>query len=144
MKKLLVLIFMLCGFSLLAVDYADGTYYVEADKTTWGWRPFTEITIKNGQISKIVFDRKNKKGKLASEDASYNKSMKKKEGTNPEEYSVVIPQNYSDAGNDLEKMDGLAGATDSVREFKIMMSFLLEKAAKGDTGEFQIKKSDLK
>lgn len=144
MKKLILGVFLLFSFCMLGAEYIDGIYYVAADKATYGWKPFTEMVIKEGQISSITFDRVNKKGEFASFDEKYNKRMKKKSGINPEEYSVQIPKKYFEAGKNLEDMDAVSGATDSVREFKIMMTFLLDKAQKGETGKFEIKKSDLK
>ena len=145
MKKILAAFFMLFSLAVLGEGYTDGTYYVIADKGTWGWKPFTEVTIKDGEISHITFDRINKNGEFASFDDSYNKRMGKKKGMNPEKYSVEIPANFFEVGKNLDNMDvdAFAGATDSLREFKIMMAFLLEKAEKGETGKFEIKKSDL-
>jgi major membrane immunogen (membrane-anchored lipoprotein) len=143
MKKILAIFFLLFSMTVLGEGYIDGTYYVIADKGTWGWKPFTEVVIKDGKIENITFDRINKKGELASFDEGYNKRMGKKKGMNPEKYSVEIPANFFAVGNNFDNMDSFAGATDSLREFKIMMNFLLEKATKGETGSFEIKKSDL-
>lgn len=143
MKKILAAFFLLFSMAILGEGYIDGTYHVVADKGTWGWKPFTELTIKDGKIAHITFDRINKKGEFASFDESYNKKMGKKKGMNPEKYSVEIPANFFAVGNNFDDMDAFAGATDSLREFKIMMAFLLEKAEKGETGNFEIKKSDL-
>ena len=145
MKKISLVLFVLFNFtSFSATIYKDGIYSVVADKGTFGWKPVTEITIKNGKISEIIFDRVNKNGNLASKDNGYNSSMKKKTGTNPAEYSVNIPKNFFSANQNFDKMDAVAGATDSLIEFKIMTSFLLDKASKGEIGKFEIAKSKLK
>lgn len=145
MKKIALVLFILFSFvSFSATIYKDGVYSVIADKGTFGWKPFTEITIKNGKVSEIVFDRVNKNGNLASKDNGYNNSMKKKVGTNPAEYSVNIPKNFLSANQNLDNMDAVTGATDSLIEFKVMTKFLLEKATKGETGKFEIAKSKLK
>ena len=143
MKKLLVLLFIMLSIATFSATYKDGAYYVVANKGTFGWKPFTEIIVKNGKVSQVTFDRINKNGELASKDSGYNKSMKKKVGTNPSEYSVNIPKNFLAVNQNLNQMDAVAGATDSLLEFKIMTKFLLEKAAKGETGKFEINKSDL-
>lgn len=135
--------FVIMSFAVLGA-YKDGVYYVAADKPTFGWKPFTQVTVKDGKISDIIFDRLNKKGELASKNSGYNKGMKKSVGTNPSEYSVNMPKNFFETNQNFDKMDGFAGATDSLREFKIMTKFLLEKAEKGETGKFEIGKDKLK
>lgn len=140
MKKLLLLFFILSSITVLASQYKDGVYYVVASKGTWGWKPFTQITVKNGKITEVITDRINSKGELASKDESYNSSMLKKNKTNPKDYSDKLPKNYYKANGNIDKIDGIAGATDTVNEFKVMMKFLIDKAEKGQPGKYEIDK----
>lgn len=144
MKKLAFTLFIVFNLVTFAASYKDGVYYVVADKDTFGWKPFTQLTIKDGSISEIVTDRINKKGQLASKDSSYNENMKNLGKTSPAEYTVAIIKNFFKANENLDKMDAVAGATGSLKEFKIMTKFLLEKATLGQTGKYEIKMPDLK
>ncbi|MGL4403003.1 MAG: hypothetical protein ACRCTS_04700 [Fusobacteriaceae bacterium] len=141
MKKLLALLLL---FSTVAhAQLKDGKYTCVTDKTIWFWYPYTEMTVQNGEVVSASHDRIKKDGQKASLDEGYNKSMMKKTGVNPEIYSKTIPENYFKAGKDLEKMDGLAGATDSVNHFKKQMILLLEKAETVGPGDYIIEKSQL-
>ena len=101
------------------------------------------MVVKDGKIVEVQHDRY-RKTELASENNGYNKNMKKKTGTDPKEYSKKLPENFFAAKGDLEKMDGIAGATDSSQHFKIMMKFLMEKAEEGKPGRYTIDKNKLK
>lgn len=142
MKKLFL--FLILSASLIGENLKDGSYSVQTDKSIWFWYPRTTILVEDGIIVDATHDRVKKDGRLASKDDWYNKKMLKKTGSNPERYSRDIPASYFRAGGDLEKMDNVAGATDSTIHFKRQMDFLLEKAAKGETGEFTMPKKDLK
>ena len=135
---------MLLSMTIMGQELKDGRYSVQTDKSIWFWYPKTELIVENGEISKVSHNRVKKDGSLASEDEWYNKKMLKKTGTNPKMYSKEIPENYLKADKNLETMDSVAGATDSVMHFKKQMEFLLEKAEKGETGSFEISKKDLK
>ncbi len=143
MKKILMIFAITCSIAIGA-ELKDGDYSVRTDKTFWFWYPRTEIVVKDGEVIEAYHDRVKKDGRLASEDDWYNKKMLKKNGTNPARYSKEIPENYFKANRDLEKIDNVAGATESVHHFKKQMEFLLEKAEKGETGEFTMPKKDLK
>ncbi|MGL4969903.1 MAG: hypothetical protein ACRC5B_07115, partial [Fusobacteriaceae bacterium] len=140
-KKLLTLFILIS--SIANANLKDGKYTCTSDKTIWFWYPYTEMTVENGEVVSASHDRIKKDGRKASLDEGYNKSMLKKNGVNPEIYSKVIPENYFKAEKDLEKMDGLAGATDSVKHFKKQMSLLLEKAETVGPGDYIIEKSQL-
>lgn len=139
-----VIIFMILSMTIMGQGLKDGEYSVQTDKSIWFWYPKTEIIVKNGQVINVSHDRVKKDGRLASKDEWYNKKMLKKTGSNPENYSKEIPENYFKADKNLKTMDNVAGASESVIHFKKQMEFLLEKAKKGETGSFEISKKDLK
>lgn len=142
MKKSLLFLFILVS-TLASANLKDGKYTCVSDKTIWFWYPYTEMTVEKGQVVSVSHDRIKKEGQKASQDNDYNKSMMKKNGVNPAIYSQKIPENYFKAGKSLEKMDGIAGATDSVNHFKKQMTLLLEKAATEGPGNYVIPKSQL-
>lgn len=142
MKK--IIIFMLFSTVLFGQGLKDGRYSVQTDRSIWFWYPKTEMVVEDGVVTQVSHDRVKKDGRLASEDDWYNKKMLKKTGSNPESYSKDIPENYFKAEKNLEKMDNVAGATDSTTHFKKQMEFLLEKAKIGETGNFEMSKKDLK
>lgn len=139
MKKLIFIILVFNSLYIFASSYYDGEYYVEAKKAKYGWKPFTKIIIKDKKIIKVIHDRKNSNNELASSNSEFNEKMKAASGSSPKEYSKKIPESFIKSNYSFEKMDGVAGATDSVKQFKQMMAFLLKKAEKGKTGNFKIK-----
>jgi len=143
MKKLLIA-FAIMSVVAAGAELKDGRYSVKTDKSIWFWYPKTEIVVKDGQVVEATHDRVKKDGRLASQDDWYNKKMLKKTGSNPEQYSKEIPENYFKANKNLDEIDNVAGATESVVHFKKQMNFLLKKAETGETGEFLMPKKDLK
>lgn len=135
MKKLFTLIFVLLSMSIFAGDLKDGRYWVEDAEYKYGWKSFTAITIKDGEVVSARHDKFNADGKFASEDDEYNTNMKAKSGSNPAEFSKVLVEDYL-AKKDIDKVDTVAGATSNSDIFKAQIKFLLEKAAKGETGKF--------
>jgi len=143
MKKLLM-IFAVTSIVVAGAELKDGEYSVKTDKSIWFWFPKTTMTVKDGEVVSATHDRVKKDGRLASQDDWYNNKMLKKTGSNPEQYAKDIPENYFNAGKDLQGMDSVAGATDSVMHFQKQMEFLLEKAEAGETGDFEMSKKLLK
>ncbi len=141
MKKFLIL--MLAFSSIASAALKDGKYTVISDGSIWFWYPYTEMVVKDGEVVEATHDRIKKSGKKASQDKNYNTDMLKKAGVNPSMYSKMIPENYFKSGKNLEKMDSVAGATDSTNHFKKQMTLLLEKASNEGPGSYVIKKSDL-
>ncbi|MGL5544813.1 MAG: hypothetical protein ACRDB6_06865 [Cetobacterium sp.] len=137
------LILMLAFSSIASASLKDGKYTVISDGSIWFWYPYTEMVVKNGEVIEVIHDRIKKSGKKASQDKNYNTDMLKKVGVNPNIYSKMIPENYFKSGKNLEKMDSVAGATDSTDHFKKQMALLLEKASNEGPGSYVIKKSDL-
>ncbi|SJZ36940.1 Major membrane immunogen, membrane-anchored lipoprotein [Cetobacterium ceti] len=142
MKKILLCSLLLSSIALGA-QLKDGKYTVRTDKSIWFWYPYTAMVVKNGEIVSTYHDRIKLDGRKASEDESYNKNMYKKVKINPEMYSKLIPEDFFKNGKDLNKMDGISGATDSLNHFKSQMKFLIEKSETEGPGNYIMKKSEL-
>ncbi len=116
----------------------DGTYKLEEknydDK---GWKAFASIEVKDGKITKANYDYKNKDGELKSEDADYEKAMKDKVGTGPQEYlkqlSDSLVKSQSASGVDV-----VTGATHSSETFINYANQLIQAAQKADTTTISI------
>ncbi|WP_088810702.1 MULTISPECIES: extracellular electron transfer flavoprotein PplA [Listeria] len=116
----------------------DGTYKLEEknydDK---GWKAFASIEVKDGKITKANYDYKNKDGELKSEDADYEKAMKDKVGTGPQEYlkqlSDSLVKSQSASGVDI-----VTGATHSSDTFINYANQLIQAAQRADTTTISI------
>lgn len=113
----------------------DGTYKAAYDNfDSHGWKATVQIDVKDGKIAACTFDYVNKDGKLKTQDADYNSSMKAQNGTSPAEYSPKLAQSLVDT-QDIAKVDSVTGATSSSNNFKTLAAAALEKAKTGDTSE---------
>lgn len=112
--------------------YKDGKYLAEGTKDSYGWSEFVEVTVKDGNVSELVFDSKNEEGKLKSEDENYNKIYKEALNITATEAFDQIEKQYMDSKNPSE-VKKVAGATVSTDNFVTMMTKLEEKMVNGDT-----------
>jgi major membrane immunogen (membrane-anchored lipoprotein) len=126
--------------SKTAASYQDGVYKVEADAfDERGWKPFIEVTIKDDQITNVVFDYKDESGNLKTADAEYKKNMEEKTGTYPEKYSKELAQQLLDK-QDISQVDAVTGATSSSSNFITLAQYALDDMAEdGDTQPALIK-----
>lgn len=141
MKKILIGIFVIS--SLAFGKLQDGKYYVEAEKAEWGWKPFTYMVVKDSEIIEVRHDRKNKKGEIATKDKKYNQSMAKKQGIGIRDAVSKLERDFMKS-KDIDKIDSIAGATSTSKEFKAMMRYLVHKAEKGQSGQYKIPNKELK
>jgi len=147
MKK--IILYLIMATSILGAQLKDGRYFVQEKGYSYGWASTASIEIDGGKIVEVTTDKVNKKGELASKNDGYNKRMLAKKGTNPEKFSVILPENFikglkkdyylKEVDFEMPKIDIIAGATDSSESFKKMMEFLVEKAESGETGNYKIK-----
>lgn len=126
---------------LNAPKYKDGTYRLEGESfDNTGWKPFMEMTFKNGEVVDVVFDYTNVDSTKPNktEDDFYNDVMLKKIGVNPRIYTkefaieLLIEQSPDD-------IDGVSGASASTKEVQIMSKRIFEKAKTGNTKPETIK-----
>lgn len=122
-------------------EYKDGIYKIEGESfDSTGWKPFMEMTFKDGQLTDVVFDYTNVDSTKPNktEDDAYNDRMLKKIGVNPRIYTkefaieLLIEQSPDD-------IDGVSGASASTKEVQVMSKRLFEKAKTGDTTPETIK-----
>ncbi len=152
MKK--IILYLIMATSILGAQLVDGEYSVQQEGYPRGWASTARIRIEDGKIVEITTNKMDIDGELVSEDVEYNEKMLAKKGTNPKEYSVVLPQNLMESlkrshvmtGESVKKddfhlpeIDIIAGATSSSKKFKKMMEFLVEKAESGETGNHRMK-----
>jgi len=138
-KKILCLITtLILSAALLAscssASYKDGTYRAEYDSfDDHGWKDYVELTVQNGSITSVDFDSVNEDGAKKSEDESYRESMEPVSGTYPAKFFPELEDALVEQ-QDIEKVDAVAGATNSSDSFKDLVKRLLKKnAAKGNT-----------
>ncbi|QAT40407.1 FMN-binding protein [Clostridium sp. JN-9] len=114
--------------------YKDGTYKAEyKDFDSHGWKEQFEVVIKDGSIASSKFDAVNKDGKLKTQDAGYEESMKKVTKIGPVEYSDMLSKVLPEKQNIGEAPATLTGATESLADFKSLAASALDNAAQGKT-----------
>lgn len=125
--------------------YEDGTYRVEADAFDKnGWKPFVEVTIKDGNISAVTFDAQDKSGSLKTANAEYKTNMEAAVGTYPEKYSSELETQLIDK-QVISQVDAISGATTSSAEFSALVEYALDEMAEvGDTQPGVIKLDEVK
>ncbi|MEG1447792.1 MAG: hypothetical protein RR048_00710 [Oscillospiraceae bacterium] len=109
--------------------YVDGVYKAEMDDKTaeaaYDWKDYIEITIKNGEISNVVFDARNSEGKIKSEDTEYIMEPPVKEWQNKLANDLLTVK-------DPERIEDIEGATTGSKNFKKLAKVALENAKKGN------------
>lgn len=120
MKKMLILIGVLCITSLGFAKMNDGVYKSEAkDFDKRGWKVFLDLTVKDGKIESANFDYINKEGKLKSEDVEYNKTYRQVSKIDVPELKEIFSEELVETQNP-EAIDNVAGATESLVQFKLL------------------------
>ncbi|MCG8709970.1 FMN-binding protein [Brenneria sp. 4F2] len=142
--KIKLLSIILTGFFAVAAFAAnnaikDGTYKAETIKfDDHGWKPFLALTYQDGKITGIKFDYTSEQdGHLKTSDQAYGKSMAAATDTSPAIYTAQLSQSLL-ATQDIERVDGVTGATHSTEDFKILAAAAIEKAKKGDSATAKI------
>ena len=118
--------------------YKDGTYQLETLNYDHGYHQVYTLTIKNGKISDLKYDQVNKKGQSKTQNASYEKQMKKYSKVGPKEYIKKLRKEFLDNDGDMEKVQVVSGATESSNDFITYVSQLLNAAQKGNTKTIKV------
>lgn len=115
----------------------DGTYKLEEKNYSNGYRAVFEITVKDGKIAESNYDNINEDGKSKVDDADYNKNMKDKAGTNPEEFIPALNKQLveTQSAGDIEVV---TGATHSTESFQNYAQQLIQAAQAGNTETIEI------
>ena len=120
MKKMLILIGVLCITSLGFAKMNDGVFRSEAkDFDKRGWKVFLDLTVKDGKIESANFDYINKDGKLKSEDVEYNKKYKEISKIDVPELKEIFSEELVQTQNP-DEIEDVAGATESLVQFKLL------------------------
>ncbi|MFP4365079.1 MAG: FMN-binding protein [Spirochaetia bacterium] len=114
--------------------YVDGTYSGTYDHfDSHGWKPQLQITIQNGNISRVGFDYVNTQGQQKSQDASYAERMEPRAGTTPAEAFDEMERRLADRQE--AGIDAVSGATHSTENFNALAEEVLENARNGNSND---------
>lgn len=123
-------------------ELKDGSYTLKEKNNSNGYHTEFTIVVADGKITESNYDNVNDEGKSKQEDADYNKNMKDKSGTNPEEFIPVFNEAFVKAMGEEDgtpaEMDVVTGATHSFHSFVIYAEQLINAAEKGDTTEIVV------
>ncbi|WP_125705168.1 extracellular electron transfer flavoprotein PplA [Lacticaseibacillus daqingensis] len=116
----------------------DGTYNLEELDYSNGYKVKMSITVKDGKIADSTYDYINADGKSKTEDAAYEKSMKKVSGIGPKEYIPALRDALKKNGSNVGAIDVVSGATGSSLTFKNYLQQLVQAAQAGKTDTIKI------
>lgn len=128
----------LAGCNNNTAKMQDGTYRAEMKEGSHGWKDYVELTVRNGKIETVVYDAVNDDGQKKTQDEDYKKSMMEgnKNADLPETYPADFTKKLADSlieKQDVAKVDAVAGATTSSKDFKTLVEALKDHMSKGDT-----------
>ena len=121
--------------------YPDGSYEVRMPQDESCWQEYGKITVDDGYIKAVEYDAGNEAGDRKSQDAAYRDSMAAGNADNglpavyPEKVYSDLIADFRAAQYDPQKVDAVAGATVSSRNFQKVMAALMELVEKGQPGE---------
>ncbi|WP_169338258.1 FMN-binding protein [Paenibacillus sanguinis] len=116
-------------------DLQDGTYKGIYDrKDVRNWIAYVEVTVKDGKIEKVYYDYTNENGDLRTNDENYTKAFTDFNKMSPREAFDQLGAKLVEA-QDASKVDAVAGATHSSRNFNELAAAALEHAKTGDTSD---------
>lgn len=121
------------GKQIAGAKLKDGTYKLVEDNYDHGYKVKMSMTVKGGKVTDATYDQVNKDGKSKTQDASYEKQMKKYSKVGPKEYIKKLRKEFLDNDGDMEKVQVVSGATESSNDFITYVSQLLNAAQKGNT-----------
>ncbi|ARC84387.1 FMN-binding domain protein [Clostridium argentinense CDC 2741] len=128
-----------CGSSSASKELKDGQYKAEySEMDEHGWKAFVELKVADGKISECNADYVNEEGKLKSQDAKYEESMKGSSETWPSKFSADFNKALVEKGNPAD-VDNITGATHSTEDFKNLSKEALKAAEKGKTDTVVVK-----
>ena len=114
-----------------AGGYKDGTYKAEAAEYNHGWKDYVVVEVVSGKATIKDFDSLNEAGGKKTQDTEYRAAMEPVSGTYPVKFFPEIIAEYTAKGS-VDKMDSIAGATNSTDSFKTLVAAALANAKKGD------------
>lgn len=115
----------------------DGTYTLEEENYSHGYRTTFSIVVAGGKITESKYDNVDKNGKSKTNDAEYEKSMKKVNGVGPKEYTKKLNDALVKSQNPAE-VDVVSGATHSSDSFIMYAEQLINAAQAGNTTPIKV------
>lgn len=114
-------------------SYYDGRYHAEYGRyDVRNWRPYLDITVKDGKITKAYYDYSNEAGDKRTENEGYIEGFSEaNNGMTPREAFDKLGSRLVET-QDIEQVDVVSGATHSSRNFVELASAALQKASDGD------------
>lgn len=130
------------AFSGCGASMKDGTYKAEYSAYSHGYKEYVELTIKDGKYTDVKFNAVNEAGALKTEDEEYKASMEPVSGTYPAKFYPELAQKLMDT-QDIDKVDKVAGATNSTVSFKELVKALLkDNVKKGDSSTLVVESKE--
>ena len=117
-------------------DLKDGTYTLEEKNESNGYKMAFSITVAGGKITESNYNGTNAEGKLKTDDADYEKNMKAKSGTGPQEFIPAL--NDALVKGQSASVEVVTGATHSSEQFANYAQQLIQAAQAGKTDKIEI------
>ena len=134
MKKILLAMILFVNLvSFGAIK--DGIYSVEKSFTS-NWKSFAKITVKEGKIIGVQYDKKDDNGELLSINTVENDKYKTKFGESFRDRSFKMTRKYLSTQN-VDQIEEVKDK-ESLSEFKSLIKFLIQKAENGETGNYKM------
>jgi major membrane immunogen (membrane-anchored lipoprotein) len=127
---LLVFAFAACGG---ASAYKDGTYTAESQPDEHGSSATLSITIADGKITAVDWKELSNGKEKGAEYGMTNGKIENQENYDKAQNALKISKTLGDkliASQDVNKLDGVSGATGSTTTFKTLVEEALAKAKK--------------
>ena len=138
-KKIITIfltIIMLFSFSACSSKEAklkDGYYtdHIDGFETGHGWQEYVVIGVSNGRIITVEYNAITAEGFKKSWDMAYMRNMNKTQGTYPNNYTRRYAAQLLEKQS-VDDIDAVSGATNSGKNFRLLVEAALEKAKTGD------------
>ena len=118
----------------------DGYYTAEMADSSYGWKEYVCILVKNDKIVSAEFNAKNESGFIKAWDNEYMRSMEPISKTYPNKYTREYVQQLIDGQKDT-KVDMITGASSSGGNFEELVAAVIEQAKIGDSSVIIVKSS---
>lgn len=123
-------------------DLQDGTYTLEEQNYSNGYRTVFSIVVEDGQITESNYDNVDEDGNSKQDDEEYNEAMEEDSGVSAEEYIDTLNEELVDTMDDEEAAPGdvevVSGATHSSESFVLYAEQLVNAAEKGETETIEV------
>ena len=134
MKKILLIMMLFVNLVSFGT-MKDGIYSVEKSFTS-NWKSFAKITVKEGKIIGVQYDKKDDNGELLSINTVENDKYKTKFGESFRDISFKMTRKYLSTQN-VDQIEEVKDK-ESLSEFKTLIKFLIQKSENGETGNYKM------